>query len=543
CLCKESGKRESGIYQLSVPTGGGKTLSSLRYALEHARKYNKDRIFYIIPFITITEQNAKEIKDILGREDIVLEHHSNVVIDNNDEDYKLLTERWESPIIFTTMVQFMNTLFEGGTQSIRRLHNLANSVIIFDEIQTLPIKSVHLFNNAINFLSYICNASVVLCTATQPLLEITDKPVKLCENPNIVPDIYKRFEQFKRVELKDKTINGGYSIDLLKDFITEKSESSKSILVIVNTKSVARNLFERLNKIMDTIEKGKKCTLFHLSTNMCPINRLDVLKKMKEKLGKERLICVSTQLVEAGVNISFECVIRSLAGMDSLSQAAGRCNRHGESSCKEAYIVNINEENIDKLLDIKTGQDKTLRVLYEFKENPAHFEYDLLSQKTMDTYYKYYFHERKPEMDYCLAGEYKGKALYDILAANDVGREAYYGRNGRNPEAILRQAFKTAGRSFSFIDQNTTAILVPYGKGKELITKLNGVCSLSDLKVCLREAQHYIVNLYDTDRRKLEKINAITKLANGDILALKESFYDEEIGISFEKLPMEFYEY
>jgi CRISPR-associated endonuclease/helicase Cas3 len=151
--CKNFGRNNSGIYQLSVPTGGGKTLSSLRYALEHAKAFNKDRIFYIIPFTTIIDQNAKEIKDILGHEDMILEHHSNLIVDNEQEDYKLLTERWDSTIIFTTMVQFLDTLFSGGTQGVRRMHNLANSIIIFDEIQVIPIKCINMFNSAMNFLS------------------------------------------------------------------------------------------------------------------------------------------------------------------------------------------------------------------------------------------------------------------------------------------------------------------------------------------------------------------------------------------------------
>lgn len=208
--CKRFAINKTGIYRLAVPTGGGKTLSSLRYALEHAKKFDKERIFYIIPFTTIIDQNAKEIKDIIGREDIVLEHHSNIVKDNEDEEYKILTERWDSPIIFTTMVQFLNTLFKGGTQSVRRMHNLANSIIIFDEIQALPIKCINMFNSAINFLSNICKTTIILCTATQPLLNQTSIPLKLSENPDIIEDIHKKFAQFKRVNVIDKCIIGGY---------------------------------------------------------------------------------------------------------------------------------------------------------------------------------------------------------------------------------------------------------------------------------------------------------------------------------------------
>ena len=207
--CKNFAKNKPGIYQLAVPTGGGKTLSSLRYALGHAKKFNKDRIFYIIPFTTIIDQNAKDIKDILCRDDVILEHHSNLVVDNQQEDYKLLTERWDSPIILTTMVQFLDTLFSGGTQGVRRMHNLANSIIIFDEIQAIPIKCINMFNSAINFLSNICNATIILCTATQPLLSTTKMPLMLSENANIITDIHEKFKQFKRVNLVDKRIIEG----------------------------------------------------------------------------------------------------------------------------------------------------------------------------------------------------------------------------------------------------------------------------------------------------------------------------------------------
>ena len=265
--CKNFAKNSPGIYQLSVPTGGGKTLSSLRYALEHAKNFNKDRIFYIIPFTTIIDQNAKEIKDILGHEDMILEHHSNLLIDdspdNDDEleDYKLLTERWDSPIILTTMVQFLNTLFSGGTQGVRRMHNLANSVIVFDEIQAIPIKCINMFNSAINFLSYICNATIILCTATQPLLEKTEMPLKLSENPNIISDIREKFEQFKRVNLVPKMLEVD-SASTLRNFILDRMDQVDSLLVILNTKNSAKEVFNELRVANKELREEKQYRIF-----------------------------------------------------------------------------------------------------------------------------------------------------------------------------------------------------------------------------------------------------------------------------------------
>ena len=174
--CFEAGRKESGIYTLTVPTGGGKTLSSMRYALEHSERTNKERIIFVLPYTTIIEQNAKVIREVLGESCDLLEHHSNVTEDDKrmldslgeERDYRLLTERWENRIVFTTMVQFLNTFYGKGTRDMRRMHHLLNAVIIFDEIQTVPVKCMDLFNGAINFLNRVGNTSTILCTATQP---------------------------------------------------------------------------------------------------------------------------------------------------------------------------------------------------------------------------------------------------------------------------------------------------------------------------------------------------------------------------------------
>jgi CRISPR-associated endonuclease/helicase Cas3 len=547
--CKEFGKNKPGVYQLAVPTGGGKTLSSLRYALEHARQFHKDRIFYIIPFTTIIDQNAKEIKEILGREDIILEHHSNLIFDieneNDDEQetHKLLIERWDSPIVLTTMVQFLDTLFSGGTRNVRRMHNLANSIIIFDEIQAIPIKCINMFNSAINFLSTISKATIILCTATQPLLDTTERPLKLSENPNIISDMDVRFKQFKRVNLLDKRVIGGYSPAFLKDFVMDTMERVDSVLVVLNTKNSAKEIFQELRQANTVLPLEKQYLIFHLSTSMCPSHRLKILGEMKEKLGQVRVICISTQLIEAGVNISFGCVVRSLAGLDSIAQAAGRCNRHGETSCSDVYIVNVEGENVSKLADIKEGQECTRRVLDEFAENSSLFDHDLLSQKVMERYYQYYFHNRRNVMNYTLPKPDNDKTMVDILSGNQEGEKAFEGRNGFKSELLLKQAFKTAGDHFKVIEQKTTGVIVPYGEGKTLITLINGQSNLSQLKQYLKKAQQFSVNLFETDKKKLEKMGGIVGLKDGAVLALREGFYNEDVGVTLEDGPMEFCNY
>lgn len=551
--CKKFAKNNPGVYQLSVPTGGGKTLSSLRYALEHAKRFNKDRIFYIIPYTTIIDQNAKDIKKILGHENMILEHHSNLIIDYSEnasddeiisaqENYKLLTERWDSPIILTTMVQFLDTLFRGGTQAVRRMHNLANSVIIFDEIQAIPIKCINMFNSAINFLSDICNSTVILCTATQPLLSTTQMPLKLSPNANMVSNMDEEFKQLKRVNLVDKRIVGGYNTSLLRDFILDKMNRVDSVLAILNTRKSARDIYDELKRVNNDLPKEKQYSIFHLSTNMCPFNRKNVLQHIEERLGHERVICISTQLIEAGVNISFDCVIRSLAGLDSIAQAAGRCNRHGERDISDVYIINVEGENVSRLVDIRKGQECTKRILDEFEENPESFDNDLLSKKAMDRYYKYYFYDRKEDMNYTLPKPNSDKTMYDLLSENIEGINAFRERNGHKSKLMLKQAFKTAGDNFKVIDQNTTGIIVPYNDGRDLITKINGDCNLDDLKQYLKRAQQFSVNLYEEDKRKLEEMGAIVELKN-KVLALRDGFYKEDVGITYERVPMGFCNY
>lgn len=261
---------------------------------------------------------------------------------------------------------------------------------------------------------------------------------------------------------------------------------------------------------------------------------------MRKKLGHQRIICVSTQLIEAGVNISFGCVVRSLAGLDSIAQAAGRCNRHGESSCSDVYIVNVDGENVSKLVDIKEGQECTKRVLDEYKENPNVFDNDLLSPKTMERYYKYYYYNRSAEMDYTLPKPDNDNSMYDLLSVNNEGGNAFNSRNGCKSKLMLKQGFKTAGKDFQVIDQNTTGVIVPYEEGEELIALINGQCSLGELKQYLKKAQQFSVNIYETDKRKLEQMGGLIGLKDNAIIALRKEFYTEDAGVTFENAPMEF---
>lgn len=541
--CKNFAVKNTGIYSLTVPTGGGKTYSSFRYALEHAKEDHKDRIIYIAPFTTIIDQNAKQIKNILKCDPLILEHHSNVIRDNDREEFKLMTERWDSPIIFTTMVQFLNTLFEGGTQSVRRMHHLANAVLIFDEIQTIPISCIHLFDQAINFLNKICNTTCILCTATQPALSETKRPIILSDDGEMIPDLTKTFQKFKRVKVVDKQILGGYSFAELATLIFEKGGNVESILTICNTKKTVETLFAELSEKNRELPEHEQFVIFHLSTNMCPAHRLDILEVLykaldESKKGGKRIICISTQLIEAGIDISFACVFREVAGLDSIAQAAGRCNRHGEVALREAYIFNLTHENLSMLPQMKEGAECTKRLLNEFKENPRLFDEDLLSPKSMEQYYRGYYTRLKEKMDFPIG---KGEtSVYALLDQNKWGTDAYGHKYGKNIELILHQAYKTAGKEFKVIPDNTIAVLAPYGEGIKLIEKLNGTCNLTEITGLLKKAQHYCVNLYYQNMGSLNENSGIYDLANGGVLALKPEFYDEKVGVLFKGRPMEF---
>ncbi|MBL5833217.1 CRISPR-associated endonuclease Cas3'' [Bacillus sporothermodurans] len=260
--CETFAEKQSGIYTLSIPTGGGKTLASLRYALKHAKLYNKKRIIYVVPYTTIIEQNAEEVRNILQDHVNILEHHSNIIEDTNDDDenqdgivnvqqkLKLARDNWDSPIIFTTMVQFLNVFYAKGSRNIRRLHNLSESVIIFDEVQKVPISCVSLFNQALNFLKTYCYSSIILCTATQPALDFVEHKLEINTEGEIINNLDHVIEAFKRVEIVDMANKESFNNEKLCHFIDEKMNEVQSLLVILNTKSVVKNLYNRVNFII-----------------------------------------------------------------------------------------------------------------------------------------------------------------------------------------------------------------------------------------------------------------------------------------------------
>ncbi|WP_342477070.1 CRISPR-associated helicase Cas3' [Paenibacillus sp. FSL H7-0350] len=537
--CDAFAEKASGIYTLSIPTGGGKTLASLRYALKHAKRYNKQHIIYVVPFTTIIEQNAEEVRKILQDDQHLLEHHSNVVEAEKEDDeedegkatiqqkLRLAKDNWDAPIIFTTMVQFLNVFFADGSRNIRRLHNLSNSVIIFDEVQKVPIPCVSLFNQALNFLKAYANSSIVLCTATQPELDYVRHKLQLSPEAEMIHDLDVVVQEFRRVEIIDRATGEEFNTDKLVDFVMDKTRDVTSVLIILNTRSVVRSLYNKL------LEKDLSISVFHLSTTMCAAHRNEILTEVRKLLdAKQPVICVSTQLIEAGVDVSFECVIRSLAGLDSIAQAAGRCNRHGEDELRQVYVINHAEENLKNLKEIRIGKDRTAKLLVDFLRNPESFGGHLLSVQAMKQYFQEFYTELAANLNYHIPKlQLEMTELLSADREHNSYHQAYFGEHDASLPLFLHNSYKTAAENFQVIDSITTSVIVPYGKGKEIIADLNGQHSIEDLSRLLREAQQFTINLFNFEKDVLGKNNGIIAYLDGKILALKEGTYSKEYGL------------
>ena len=518
--CREHAKQPSGIYTLSIPTGGGKTLASLRYALDHSILYHKQRIIYVVPFTTIIEQNAQVTRDVLNTQEVV-EHHSNVIRSDNVSDdeinlqakLNLAKDNWDAPIIFTTMVQYLNTFYAKGNRNTRRMHHLSDAVIIFDEVQKVPTKCVSLFNESLNYLKTGMNTSVLLCTATQPALDFVKR--RLVNDGEIISNLPMVSDSFKRTEIE--VLVEEYDTEKLSVLLQDRAAEHKSILVILNTKPVVRKLYESLKTTFQEEE------LFHLSTSMCAAHRKDLLKTITERLKEnQRVVCISTQLIEAGVDVSFPCVIRSYAGLDSIAQAAGRCNRHGELEISTVYVVNHIEEDVSKLTDIEKGQQIVKRMVVDLKRDSSAYDGNLLSPAAMRRYFTEFYQVRESELDYPIkTGQCLAPMLFEMSKSNDVN----------NP--LLTARHRTVADHFQVIDQATTDVLVPYTKqGAELIAHLNGDISWEQARQWLKESQQYSIGLYAHEIQSLERTDSLMTLLDGQVLALHESAYDEQFGLN-----------
>jgi len=329
--CLQAAKLEPGLFSLTVPTGGGKTLSSLAFALNHAKKYEKQRIIYVIPFTSIIEQNARVFRDMLGN-DVVLEHHCNFFADDLDWKTMLASENWDAPVVVTTNVQFFDSFFANKSSKCRKLHNVADSIVIFDEVQAIPVEKLKPCLEVIKELSLNYGVTSVLCTATQPAINFSDSFKSGLKNVReIIQNVPQLFSTLKRTkEFFDGELN--------EQEVAHKLLEHEQVLCIVNTRQQALDIFNALPESENN---------FHLSALMYPIHRTEILVNIKQRLNTgQPCKVVSTQLIEAGVDIDFPCVYRKIAGIDSIAQAAGRCNRNGlNKTPQKVHVFDLPKES------------------------------------------------------------------------------------------------------------------------------------------------------------------------------------------------------
>lgn len=540
--CAAGAARPGGVYRLNVPTGGGKTLASLRFALTHAAKRNCSRIIFTAPLLSILDQNAQVIRDYIGDDTLILEHHSNLAEPKETperlQELELLTASWSAPIIITTLVQLLNTCFSGRTSAIRRFHALCRSVIVIDEVQTVPGKMLTLFNLAVNFLSEVCGATIVLCSATQPCLEAADHPPHR-QPVDLVPQQKALWDVFRRTDIQNA---GCAKLEELPQIVAEALSSCDSLLVVCNTKKEAAFLFESL--------QAANCRCFHLSAAMCVQHRRETLQALQSALDKpsadnrQKVVCVSTQVIEAGVDISFQRVIRLSAGMDSVVQAAGRCNRHAEQK-KPAPVrlIRCTDERLRGLDDIVRGQNATTALLTAFSQTPEAFRHDLSSEEAIRFYYRRLYAEMEPGFQDDQTPAHG--SLYHLLADNPRYADANCKQGQRY---FLRQAFRLAGGLFQVFDEDTGALLVPYGRGRELQNTLRNAAQVygqkdwAVIRGCIDEAKGYCVSVYRYQLERLEALGAVTSLFDGGVLLLSDGFYNERTGFSLEAGTRDFQE-
>lgn len=547
---------DAGIYRLDVPTGAGKTKASLGYALHQMADKSKNKLIYVTALLSVLEQNAKEIKTIIGEKG-VLEHHSNADIfddkNSNDKDSKdkdidenedieyirksFVVDTWEEPVVLTTMVQFFNTLFKGKSANLRRFSSLINSVIVIDEVQSLPIEVMYFFNLTMNFLKNVMNCNIVLCTATQPIYDHESIQHKLqygssleeSKNADLVElskEDRKCFDRYSVKKFKDVSVDSLKNIHVSAKKIAEFTfkNRDKSTLIVVNTKAAAGSIVKNIDELNLPEED-----IYYLTTNLCSAHRKKIILEIKKRLSQgEKIICVSTQLIEAGVDVDFEIVMRSYAGVDSIIQVAGRCNREGSlPNGGEVILFNLDEttENTKKIPGIADKKKITEDLLAKMH---GKIETDRLGEMFYNSYYSSEA-DGGNRMKFPLG---KNRAtLFDLFVGNDITKNDVKKEKGK-----LRGKLKEVAEKFQLISDDTDGVFVFYEDG---IADLDNLIKIAqqefisaedwvEVKRLIRKLQPYSINIY-----KNNKLNDfINSYLDGNIKVLKKEHYNKRFGAS-----------
>ena len=484
CIC--CGEKPLGLYTLTVPTGGGKTIASMAFALNHAVKHGLDRVIYVIPYTSIIEQTADIFRGIFGAENVV-EHHSNAQWEVQEQGESSqycnikATENWDAPIIVTTAVQFFESLYANRPAKCRKLHNIAGSVVVFDEAQMLPTEHLRPCVAAIAGLVRDFRVTAVLCTATQPSLN--DLFVQYAPEVNpveICPDTERLFSVFRRV-----TFENIGTVDA--DELTQRLSRLPQILCIVNSRKSAQTVFEKLP------QEGS----YHLSTLMYPAHRRAVLAEIRKRL-KEGLPCrvVSTSLIEAGVDVDFPAVYREMAGLDSILQAAGRCNREGKHRAEESIVTIFDGvSTAPQMLRVNIGAAKAVLLSGKDPNDP----------EMVMRYYREYR---------ALAGDKLDK--HNVVCAFEKGMQ------GR------LFPFRTIAEEFRLIDDETKSVYIPLGEGAEYVQRL---LAGERSRQLFRSLGQYSVSVYEQHFRSLLGRGALEPLDENSAILKDCSLYVQKLGL------------
>lgn len=500
--CLKAALQQPGLFSLTVPTGGGKTLASLAFALSHAIKHGLKRIIYVVPFTSIIEQNAGVFREVMsplsrvGIPDPVIEHHSTLDPGKETVASRLAAENWDAPLVVTTTVQFYESLFSNRPSRCRKLHNTVHSVIILDEVQKLPVDYLHPCIEALRELANNYSSTVLLCTATQPALHWRhDFSIGFQGVREILPDPPKIYVALKRVKVEDL----GYLAD--KD-LAERLAQHPQVLCIVNTRKHARGLFEKCQGL-----EGAR----HLSAAMCPSHRSETLRLVREALDRGKPCrVVATQVVEAGVDLDFPVVYRSVAGLDSIAQAAGRCNRNGKSPLGITYV--FRSEHKDKeafLVETSNAAEQILgggahRPLYE----------DPLSLDAVEHYFRLYFWSQKDRWD-------KHQLMDKVSLQNSEHMPFLFD-------------FETISRRFRIIEDAGEPILIPWGEeGRRLCGELEFLSNNPPVSL-MRALQRYTVHV--PRRVWRNALGGVLRVVGGSwaVLSCLDPYYTEEVGLSLD---------
>lgn len=482
--CRQAGKTKEGFFELTVPTGGGKTLSSMAFAFSQALQFKKSRIIYVIPYTSIIEQTSKTLKDILGEENVI-EHHSNIDIEKETEKSRLACENWDAPIIITTNVQFFESLYSNRSSRCRKLHNIANSVIILDEAQMLSPEFLYPIEDIMCQLADNYKCSFLFSTATQPYFE----NIKNIEK--IIPDSMDLYKTLKRVKyhFPDKQETW--------DELAKKISCHNQVLCVVNTRKDCYDLYQ-------SIKSEKQKDLMHLSALMCAEHRSKKIVEIKEKLkNRNDIRLISTQLIEAGVDIDFPVAYRAFAGLSSIIQTAGRCNREGNLEKGDVFVFKPPTQIPPGIMLKAANAFKSIISLDDFNENSMH------SSEISKRFFKNF-----------------------IASVNSTGKEQWHNylvKDAYNQVCQFNLQFKTYAQKFKLIDDWSKAIIVRYGNNEELIEKLRFSGISRDL---MRKLQRYIVNVSPKVFEELISKGLIEEIHKDIYVQDKNDLYDEEVGLN-----------